>query len=453
MPGSRLAPWRDRVLRLWLSAGTSAVGAVGGVLRNKWLALHLDPGGLGVLGQVFSGQVWLGTFTALGLGVPVARAVGAAVGRSDPAAVRRTLSTALALLGVAALAVATLGLVLAPWISVAILGSADYAGLVRISMLAVGGLAFQSTLQGLFAGHSDVRAPFTYATAGNAVVLGLLLALVPRFGLAGAVWAVVAFWPAALAVALWVHRRRYAAAFVPAPRPRLDRAEARALLRVAAAALTLSLLDQGTVLAIRAHVVRASGLEANGLIQAGIALSQQLGSVFYAYLGGYAFGKISGLGGLDAIRDYTRRQWVPLAGLALAGCAAVLALAGPILHLLYSARFEPARPILTWMLVGEYGKVAMQVWALGALPLGGVRLWFPLGLAWPLSMAAAYAVAHAAGAGVMELPYAYAATGAVALAFTAWTMSARGVTLRPRDAALGFGGLAALAAAAWLATR
>jgi len=449
----RFAAWRERALRLWLTAGTSAVGAAGSLLRNKWLALHFEPGGLGVLGQVLSGQVWLGTFTALGLGVPVARAVGAALGRDDPEAVRRTMSTALALLGAAALTVAALGLALAPWISVAILGEARYADLVRISMLAVGGLAFQSTIQGLFAGHSDVRAPLTYAVAGNVATLVLLLALVPRHGLAGAVWAVAAFWPAALAAALWIHRRRYAAAFAPAPRPRFDRAEARALLTVAAAALTLSLLDQGAMLAIRAHVVRASGLEANGFIQAGIAVSQQLGSVFYAYLGGYAFGRISGLAGAAAVRDYTRRQWGPLVGLAFAACAVTTALAGPLLHLLYSARFEPARPVLSWMLVGEFGKVAMQVWALGALPLGGLRLWFPLGLAWPLGMAACYAAAHAAGAGAMELPYAYAGTGTLALALTAWRMSRRGVTLRAHDAALGFGGLAALAAAAWFTNR
>src|SRR5262245_25542106 len=163
MPASRIALWKGRALRLWLTAAASAVGALGGIARNKWLALHLDPTGFGVLGQVVAGQTWLGTFTGLGLGVPVTQAIGAAAARDDTPAVRRVISTALITIATCALAVAALGLVFAPWIALALLGSSEHAGLVRISMLAVMGLAFQGTIQGIFAGYSDVRPTFTYA--------------------------------------------------------------------------------------------------------------------------------------------------------------------------------------------------------------------------------------------------------------------------------------------------
>src|SRR5512144_1461291 len=95
MSQNRVAVWRERAFRLWLTAGASAVTAIGSIARNKWLALHLDPVGLGVLGQVVAGQTWLGTLTGLGLGVSVARAVGAARARGDADAVRRTIGTAL----------------------------------------------------------------------------------------------------------------------------------------------------------------------------------------------------------------------------------------------------------------------------------------------------------------------------------------------------------------------
>lgn len=448
MAMSRFTLWKGRALRLWLTAAASAAGAIGGIARNKWLALHLDTTGFGVLGQVVGGQIWLGTLTGLGLGIPVAQAIGAAVARDDAATVRRTISTALAAIAACALATVTLGLIFAPWIAVALLGSSEHVGLVRISMIAVAGLAFQGTVQGLFAGYSDVRPPLTYAIFGNVAVVGLVLLLVPRFGLAGAIWSLAVFWPAAIALTLLLHRRPYAEALAPPKGPRFDRALGRAMLKVAFAALALALLDQGTLLALRSHYVRTSGLGANGLLQAALAISQQIGAVFYSYLGGYAFGKISGVEGAAGVRAYTRKHWAPLAGLAAAAFAVVMMGAGPLLHLLYSSRFDPARPMLAWMLVGEFARVCVQIWALGALPLGGVRLWFPIGLAGTIAMPLVYAAARALGAGAMSLPFAYGGAHVLSLAFAATAMSRRGVTLGGRDLALLAAALAGLAALA-----
>lgn len=453
MSATRFARWKDRTLRLAHAGGASVVGALGGVIRNKWLALHLDTAGLGVLGQVFSFQTWLATATGAGLGLPVAQAVGAAIARGDTAAVRRTLSTALAVLATSALGVAVIGLALAPAISTALLGTAEHAGLVRISMIAMAGLSFQGTIQGLFAGYSDVRATFVYALLGNLAVVALVLLLVPRFGLAGAVWSMAAFWPVAILGTLALSRHTYTEAFAPAPAPRFDPAEGRSMLKVAAAALMLALLDQGTLLALRSHYVRIEGLDANGLLQSALALSQQLGAVFYGYLGGYAFGRISGAAGVDGIAAYTRRQFGPLVGIAALAFVVAAAAAGPLLHLLYSARFDAARPMVGVMMLGDFAKVALLTWALGALPLGGVRLWFPIGVSWPVGMVASYLAARAAGAHALSLPIAYGGAGLFSLTCAALMMSGRGVTLRGRDLAILAAGLAALGAVAWNAMR
>lgn len=452
MSPSRWSLWRDRFVRLWLAGAASAVTAAGSVVRNKWLALHLETAGLGVIGQVTAGQTWLGTLTGLGLTTPLARVIGAARARGDQAAVRRALSTALVVLSGATAVVVALGLLAAPWISLALLGTAAHATLVRVSMLAVAGLAFQGTVQGLFAGHSDVRAPFVYALGGNLASVGLVLVLVPRFGLAGAVWALAAYWPAAIASALWMGRADYREAFAPAPCPRFDGGEARALLKVAAAALALALCDQGAMLALRAHHVRASGLASNGLFQAAFAVAQMTGAAFYAYLSSYAFGRISGMPDAAAVRDYTRRQWLPLVGLAAAAVALLMVAATPVLHLFYSERFDAARPMVAWMLFGEFTRVATQTWALGALPLGGVRLWVPIGVAGWAGMVVVYVVARALGLGERSLAVAYAGGGLLALLVTAALMGRRGVTLAARDLAALALALAALGAlAAWVA--
>jgi hypothetical protein len=212
--------------------------------------------------------------------------------------------------------------------------------------------------------------------------------------------------------------------------------------------LISALAEQGTFLAIRSHYVRVNGVEANGYLQAGLAISQQVGALFYAYLLSYAFGKISGVVGVEATREYTRKHWTPVLLLAAAAFLATRLGAVPLLRLLYSHRFDPAQPLMAWTLVGEYGRVGLVLWTLGALPLGGPRLWFPLTLLISISVAISYAIATSAGAGLMSLPIAYAAAGLFSALVGGAIMSRRGVTLGARDLLVFALGAAALV---WLA--
>src|SRR3990172_1881219 len=100
MLSERAELWKNRSFRFLIGASATLISSLGGVIRNKWLAQHLDTSGLGILGQVFSGQNWLGTATGLGLGLPVARAVGSAMGTGDSAEARRTVWAALSLLSI-----------------------------------------------------------------------------------------------------------------------------------------------------------------------------------------------------------------------------------------------------------------------------------------------------------------------------------------------------------------
>src|SRR5438552_5242398 len=119
---SRLAPWKGRSLRFGLGAVTAAVTALGGVARNKWIALHLGAEGVGVLGQVVATQTWLGVAASLGLAVAVTRTVGARLGAGDLAGARRIVATALSLVGVASLAAITVALIAARPLATVLLG-------------------------------------------------------------------------------------------------------------------------------------------------------------------------------------------------------------------------------------------------------------------------------------------------------------------------------------------
>jgi len=447
MPSPRLRLWLDRSIRLIVSAGAILVTGLVSVVRNKWLAVHLATSGLGTLAQVVSAQIWLGTAAGLGLSFPLGREVGEALGRNDPRAAARSFWTALTLTtiftGVAVLA----GLLFAPAISRALLGSPDHATLVRISMIGVAGFALSSTWNGLFAGKSDLSGPLAYAILGGAISVAATFLLVPRWGLAGGALAISVLYPAGLLGALAVRRRAYAADFTRPALPVFDWKVARGLLKIAGAALLLSLLDLGTLLAIRSSYLRANGVAANGLLQAALALSQQVGSIFYAYLARYAFGKVSAAAaaGAGAIQTYTRRQWTPLMIVAALAIGLSMVIAAPLLHLLYSDRFDPARPMMAYALFGEFCRVAVQAWALGALPLAGTGLWFAIGVSQPISVAGFYILLASRGAGTMSLPWAYAAAGIVTLFVAIVGMRSRGVAMGRREGLVLVGALVLLA--------
>ena len=454
MHGERFEVWRTRAGRLMMGAGANVASALGGAVRNKLFAHFLGTAGMGALAQVMTATTWLGTGTGMGLQLPVARVVGAATGAGDDAAVRRVVSTALSVVAVAVACVAALAFAFAPALAAALLGPGADPLLLRIALIAVAGLAVQAVVQGLFAGRSDLKAPLTYAILGNLAATAAVLALVPFFGLRGAVLGAACFYPAAVAGTLAWHWRAYARAFRPPPAPRFDRGEAGAMLKVAAAALFMALVDQGVLLGVRTHFARAEGLAANGLFQAAYALSQQGGAVFYVYLSSYAFGRISGASGMEGVRRYTQRQWSAFMSVAAAAFALAMLIATPLLHLLFSRQFDPARPMLMWTLFGEFAKVGMQAWMFGALPLGGVRLFLPLGVSYALALAGGYAGARALGLGPMSLAAAYAFAGTFALALSGVVMTVRGVPLTPRGLALLLVALAGLAAlAATLAAR
>lgn len=436
MPSPNVSLWRDRLARFAAGAGGTTVSAVAGVLRNKWLATHLETTGLGIVSQVVASQAWFGAVIGLGLGLPVTRAVAAAAARGDDAAARRTVATAFALVSAAALPAALLVLAFAEPISTLLLGTPEHAALVRVSVFGLIGVGLYGVAQGLCAGRSDVRAPIAFSLGGAGAATLLTFALVPRFGLIGAAIAAAVLYPVGVAVMLWIHARRHPEALGPRPVPFFDRREAAALLGVAGAALALPVLDQGVLLALRAHVVREHGASTNGLLQAALALSQQVGALFYAYLASYALGKISGAGSAVGIQAYTRKQWVPLVGAAALALAFAMVAAAPLLHLLYSSRFDPARVMMSYTLVGEFGRVCLQATALGSLPLAGAGLWFRIGILQPVTLAVCYAGFVAAGSGPLSLPRAYATAAAVTFAASAWMMARAGVSLGARNLAV-----------------
>jgi O-antigen/teichoic acid export membrane protein len=451
MSNGPLDLWRGRALRLGFSAAAIGAATLTGMIRNKWFAVHLAPEGIGVIGQVVSTLTWLGMLAALGLGFPVARAIAAAHGADDPDAARRTARVALGLTLVTTTIVAALGLIFAVPISLAVLGDRGYAGLIRIAMIGAGGYAFHLVVQGIIGGRSDVRPPVTIAIAGGLATVIAAFALVPARGITGGVWSAVLYFPAGLLVAWLVHRRAYAGAWTPAADGGGARPELTALITVGLSSLVLALADQGAMLALRAHFLRIHGIAANGVFQAALSISTQVAALFYAYLSNYALGRLSGAGDTPGVTAYMRRQWIPVVGAALVVFALAAVAATPLLHLLFSDRFDGARPMLAWMLVGEFLRVQTLALLFGGLALGRTRRWLAGGMMYPVAFVAAYL--WLGGGSILSLAHAHALGGAVGLAGTAWVMHTAGLRLRVADVLVSIGATSLLAVLATAMAR
>jgi Na+-driven multidrug efflux pump len=370
----------------------------------------------------------------------VARALGAATAAHDARAAHRTVWTALLLAGGASLAVVLPTLLFAPGLSQFLLGTPEHANLLRIATVGVVGLALHAVASGVFAGRSDVGGPLAVALGGGAVAVAVTVTLVPRAGLTGGAIGAAVLVPAGLAAAWWA---RAPIRNVLPLRPEFDRTTARTLARVGLGALALALVDQGILLALRASYLRQHGVPATGLLHAALAIAQQVGAVFHAYLASYAFGRVSGASGIEGMRDYTRRLWVPLALLAIGAFMLAMLVSGPLLRLLYSHEFAEARPLLAWVLFAEFCKVLALTWGLGALPGGGLRAWMSIGLAGPVACVLAYEWLSTAGP--MALPGAVALAAVFQLGVSGFVMSRLGVTLRAGHLVLLAAALALLA--------
>jgi hypothetical protein len=96
------------------------------------------------------------------------------MGTGNSAEARRTVWAALSLLSISGSVAISCGLLFAPRISQALLGSTEYAPLVRISLVGAAGIALQQTLMGLFAGRSDLRAPLTARSVARRATLAAI---------------------------------------------------------------------------------------------------------------------------------------------------------------------------------------------------------------------------------------------------------------------------------------
>jgi antigen flippase len=375
--------------------GSSLLNVGLGIVRTKAMALMLGPAGVGLLGLYSQVSELFRTVAGLGINSSGVRQIAEAVGSGDTQRIARTVTT----LRRVAVCSGALGglLVLAlckpvAWlsfgngqnvVSIALLSfvvffgdvSAGQSALVQ-GMRRIGDLARMSVLGALYGTLFSIPIVYYYYRQG-AAEKGVVPSLICV---------------AAMAILTsWWYARKIRVERVPLTLRQVA-GETSALLKLGVVLMASGLMTMGVTYLVRVIVLRKIGLDAAGLYQSAWQLGgfyigfvlQAMGADFYPRLTAVANNN------LECNRLVNEQSEVGLL-LAGPGVLATLTFAPLIIHLFYSAKFEPAVEVLRWICLGMMLRVAS--WPMGFILLakgeGKIFFWTELfsnllfvGLAW-----------------------------------------------------------------------
>jgi antigen flippase len=343
--------------RLIRATFQTAAGTITGLLFNaltaKVIATVLGPSGLGLYSILRQTQQTATTLGSFGGQTAVTQGISC---RHGP--VQRTFTaTALGLFLVGAFATAALLVLLAPWLSRAILANPthDHVSLLRWlalpSFFAILGAFFAGLLNGKHA--IGWLAAIQAASAGASAVAVLPAAWIAARGhphaLIGLLWISAA---TGLLLSYWRANRSGWIGNVPR-KQWFDYTAAREFVAVASTSLLSGLAFAASVLAIRALIVRSEGIATAGMFDAAWTISMgYVGALLSSFVSYY----------LPTLARHRGRRRGTVIRRMLHFCivcatpfiVVALTLKVLIIRLLYSSQFDAATLLLQWLLVGDF---------------------------------------------------------------------------------------------------
>lgn len=401
-----------------IMGGARAAKYLVALVRVKVVAVLLGPSGVGIISLYTTATGLIGAVTKFGLDGSAVRAIAHHNGRDDPQAVARTARTLQRLCWAAGVLGWLLSAALAIPLSQLMFQSTAHAWALAVLggglLLTTVSAGQAALLQGLRRIGDIARAQVAAAAANTVVSIALYAwlgekGIVPVLVINGAVTLGLTWW--------FAHRVRLEPVTIDW---RMLVAEARPMLNLGFALMITAVLTPAVSLYTRTLISRQLGLDAAGLYQAAWALSGMFAGFVLTAMGTDFYPRLTAV--IDdrkaAVRMVNEQTEIGIL-LAQPGLLATLGFAHWAVVLLYSPEFAPAATVLSWMVLGVFGRIIS--WPLGYIQLAlGTGRWYAATEITFIGLQAALVTALVPAVGVVGAGYAFFAcylayTGAMLL--------------------------------------
>jgi len=360
-------------LKVGLTFATSTLSKLlAGLVIIKILSVYLGAEGLGRLGQFMSFMAIITIMSGGGISTGLVKYV--AQFRDQAVQLRAYISAASAITLVSS---GLLGMALfaaAPWLSSWLMGTPDYAHVIRVLafiQFAVGGTNF---FTGLVSGHQRVTAFAIVTSASAAAGAALVAYLCIGHGMGGAMYGLALFPALPLVMLLYWYRfalRMPWHALLPRWRP----VETGKLLQFSMMLLTSALTMQLSQILIRKLIVSEANWVDVGYWQAVSKVSDAYLQFITVVLANYYLPRLAALKSAAQIGAEVKLACKIVIPLLLLVCSIIYLLRDLVIVLLFSREFLPMSSYFTWQLAGDCFKIFAYIGAYVTVAGGNTKLY------------------------------------------------------------------------------
>jgi Na+-driven multidrug efflux pump len=369
---------------LKFAAGTTLINlmtAAAALLRGKLAAVLLGTAGVGLFGQVDSFYRGLVQICILSTGIGVARCIAELHAAGDQAGMRRAFFSITAFSLALSGAVAVFIMIWSRAMSRLVLSDGGYGAYLAVVAVGLPLQAVSDIVLGMLVGLRDLRSQLLVTaayTGGGALVYA---ALIFRYGIAGAVYSVLATAACSCAAAVFfLHRGRSGMLRPAAGERHFDAPLLRFILAIGVSGGLMAITERGILLGFRSVIIRRYGFEANGLYQAVYSLSQLTVAMAFGFVGSYLVPTLSGMQDSGRISREAGSA-LRLTLLISTIFSAVMILYGKfVIEATYSSAFLGALPLLRFQALGDFGRALMMVLNTIIFAVHGWKPWFGIGM-------------------------------------------------------------------------
>ena len=345
------------------------------VIRSKFVALLLGPGGMGIASLLYSTIGLIGGLTNFGLGTSGVKSIATAYGGGDQIRIAIIVKVLRRILWITGVIGALLTLVLSPWLSQFTFGNRNYTlAFIWISIT----LLLTQLSSGQMAVLQGMR-KLQYLAKSNLVgsLLGLIttVPLYYFFGIDGIVPGIIITSFIALSLS-WYYSQKIKIQPIKIS-PLRTIAEGKNMLQLGFMISLSGIMVSGSSYIVRIFIGHNGGIEQVGLFNAGFAIiNTYVGLVFTAMATDY-YPRLSAVAHSNELCKQTINQQAEIALLILSPILIVfLIFINWVVIILYSTKFIAINEMIYWAALGMFFKAASWSIAFIFLAKGTSKFYF-----------------------------------------------------------------------------